>query len=153
MNSCLGCRGKEEPQDEASGLGSKCGVLCHKHSISMSLQMQLWCQEPGEQAGLGSIPGPSEASTGGADGAHGISRRHCKAVLAGGDVSKSICYQPWRRQTKISPARASMEREGACSVCPGCLHATGLHHSSPMSPLWAPTFKENWLNFVLMQSC
>lgn len=59
----------------------------------------------GERAGLGSSPGPSEAPAGGADGARGISGLLCEAVLAGGeDVSKSICYRPWRSQRELSPA-------------------------------------------------
>lgn len=52
------------------------------------MQRQLRCREPGECAGLGSSP--SEAPAGEAGGAHGVSRLRCEAVLAGGDVSKSM---------------------------------------------------------------
>lgn len=87
--------------------------VADKCFVSVSLQRQLQCCEPGECAGLGSSTGPSETPAGGADGAHGVSRLLCKAVLAGEDVSKSICYKLWRRQRELSAATAGEEREGA----------------------------------------
>ena len=69
----------------------------------------------------------------------------CKAVLSE-DVSKSICYQPRRRQRDLSPARAREEREGACSVHLGAVVSLvafvppAFCGSSPMPPFAGTNF-------------
>lgn len=109
--------------------------VAEKSFVSISLQRQLRSCEPGEHTGSESSSGPSETPAGGADRACGISRLLCKAVLAGGDdVSKSICYQPWRRQRELSPARAREEREGTRSVCLRAFVPPAFCHSSPVPP-------------------
>lgn len=133
------------------GLASEYGVLHHGQKFPGHLFAEAALVLTARRAcSAWEHPHPSEDPTGGADGAHGASRQCCRAVLAG-DVS--VCYQPWRKQREISLDRAEEEEERVCSMHLGAFVLSASCCSSPRLCLLAPAFKENHLNFVLMQSC